>query len=60
MNANHHTHTYRCKHATGDVDDYCRAARRAELRRAAEGEALIQQELPVMREVAQRANIKID
>ncbi|HAP26551.1 MAG TPA: ABC transporter substrate-binding protein [Achromobacter sp.] len=27
---------------------------------AAEGEALIQQELPVMREVAQRANIKID
>jgi len=31
MNANHHTHTYRCKHATGDVDDYCRAARRAGL-----------------------------
>ena len=27
---------------------------------AAEGEALIQQELPVMREVAKRANIKID
>lgn len=27
---------------------------------AAEGEALIQQELPVMREVARRANIKID
>lgn len=23
---NYHTHTYRCKHATGDVDDYCRAA----------------------------------
>ena len=23
---NFHTHTYRCKHATGDVDDYCRAA----------------------------------
>ncbi len=24
--ANWHTHTYRCKHATGEVDDYCRAA----------------------------------
>lgn len=23
---NFHTHTYRCKHATGDVEDYCRAA----------------------------------
>jgi histidinol-phosphatase (PHP family) len=23
---NLHTHTFRCKHATGDVDDYCRAA----------------------------------
>jgi histidinol-phosphatase (PHP family) len=23
---NYHTHTYRCKHATGDVADYCRAA----------------------------------
>lgn len=23
---NYHTHTYRCKHADGDVDDYCRAA----------------------------------
>ena len=23
---NYHTHTYRCKHATGDVSDYCRAA----------------------------------
>ncbi len=23
---NFHTHTYRCKHATGDVDDYCQAA----------------------------------
>ena len=24
--ANWHTHTARCKHATGDIDDYCRAA----------------------------------
>ena len=24
--ANYHTHTYRCKHAKGDVADYCRAA----------------------------------
>ncbi|MDD5705792.1 MAG: histidinol-phosphatase [Kiritimatiellae bacterium] len=24
--ANWHTHTWRCKHATGDVADYCRAA----------------------------------
>lgn len=32
----------------------------AEFSSAAEGEALIQQELPVMRDVAQRANIKID
>ena len=23
---NYHTHTYRCKHATGDVSDYCREA----------------------------------
>lgn len=23
---NFHTHTYRCKHATGDADDYCKAA----------------------------------
>jgi histidinol-phosphatase (PHP family) len=23
---NFHTHTFRCKHATGDVEDYCRAA----------------------------------
>ena len=23
---NYHTHTYRCKHAVGDVDEYCRAA----------------------------------
>ena len=23
---NFHTHTFRCKHAQGDVDDYCRAA----------------------------------
>lgn len=23
---NYHTHTYRCKHATGDVADYCQAA----------------------------------
>ncbi|HOZ50171.1 MAG TPA: histidinol-phosphatase [Candidatus Hydrogenedentes bacterium] len=23
---NYHTHTYRCKHATGDVADYCRRA----------------------------------
>jgi tripartite-type tricarboxylate transporter receptor subunit TctC len=32
----------------------------AEFSSAAEGEALIRKELPVMREVAQRANIKID
>jgi histidinol-phosphatase (PHP family) len=25
-NANWHTHTMRCKHAAGDVEDYCRAA----------------------------------
>lgn len=24
--ANYHTHTYRCKHATGDAADYCQAA----------------------------------
>ena len=23
---NYHTHTYRCKHASGDVSDYIRAA----------------------------------
>ena len=23
---NFHTHTYRCKHAEGDVEDYCRVA----------------------------------
>ncbi len=28
---NLHTHTYRCKHAQGDVDDYCRAATEAGL-----------------------------
>jgi histidinol-phosphatase (PHP family) len=26
LNKNYHTHLYRCKHATGDVPDYCRAA----------------------------------
>ena len=26
ISANWHTHTYRCKHADGDVADYCRAA----------------------------------
>ncbi|MBN2449423.1 MAG: histidinol-phosphatase [Lentisphaeria bacterium] len=26
IRANWHTHTYRCKHATGDVEDYCREA----------------------------------
>jgi len=31
MKANYHTHTYRCKHATGDVADYCRAAQKAGL-----------------------------
>ncbi len=31
MKTNHHTHTFRCKHATGNVDDYCRAAREAGL-----------------------------
>ncbi len=25
---NFHTHTFRCKHATGDVDDYCQVATR--------------------------------
>ncbi len=29
--ANWHTHTYRCQHAEGDVDDYCRAALEAGL-----------------------------
>ena len=29
--ANWHTHTFRCKHAAGDVADYCAAARRAGL-----------------------------
>ena len=23
---NYHTHTYRCQHASGDVEDYCQAA----------------------------------
>ena len=23
---NYHTHTYRCQHASGDVEDYCEAA----------------------------------
>jgi histidinol-phosphatase (PHP family) len=31
MHANYHTHTHRCGHATGDVDDYCRAAQAAGL-----------------------------
>ncbi|MFO7976902.1 MAG: histidinol-phosphatase [Candidatus Hydrogenedentota bacterium] len=31
MKSNYHTHTYRCKHATGDVADYCRAAKDAGL-----------------------------
>jgi len=26
IRANYHTHTYRCKHADGDVSDFCRAA----------------------------------
>ena len=26
IDANYHTHTFRCKHASGDIDDYCRAA----------------------------------
>jgi len=26
LTKNYHTHTYRCKHAKGDVADYCRAA----------------------------------
>ncbi len=26
LNRNFHTHTYRCKHASGDVADYCQAA----------------------------------
>ena len=29
--ANWHSHTFRCKHAAGDVSDYCAAARRAGL-----------------------------
>jgi histidinol-phosphatase (PHP family) len=29
---NYHTHTFRCKHATGDVNDYAAAARAAGLR----------------------------
>ena len=28
---NLHTHTYRCKHAEGDVNDYCREAAKAGL-----------------------------
>ncbi|HQE76936.1 MAG TPA: histidinol-phosphatase [Candidatus Hydrogenedentes bacterium] len=31
MQANYHTHTRRCKHATGDIEDYCRAAQHAGL-----------------------------
>ena len=31
MRVNYHTHTFRCKHATGDVEHYCRAAHRAGL-----------------------------
>lgn len=31
MQSNYHTHTFRCKHACGDVEDYCRAAREAGL-----------------------------
>lgn len=31
MKANYHTHTARCKHATGSVEEYCRAAERAGL-----------------------------
>lgn len=26
IKTNFHTHTYRCKHAQGDIEDYCRAA----------------------------------
>ena len=26
LNKNYHTHTFRCKHATGDVSDYCQTA----------------------------------
>ena len=26
LQRNYHTHTYRCKHATGDVIDYAKAA----------------------------------
>ena len=29
MRANYHTHTYRCNHAKGDIEDYIRAARDA-------------------------------
>ena len=28
---NYHTHTFRCGHASGDVDDYCVAAKEHEL-----------------------------
>ena len=31
LTTNFHTHTYRCKHAVGDVDDYCRQALADEL-----------------------------
>ena len=31
FHANWHSHTFRCKHAAGDVADYCAAARRAGL-----------------------------
>lgn len=26
IKTNYHTHTYRCKHAEGDIDDFCKAA----------------------------------
>ena len=29
VRVNLHTHTYRCKHASGTVDDYCREAVKA-------------------------------
>ena len=31
LQRNYHTHTYRCKHATGDVIDYAKAAIEADL-----------------------------
>lgn len=32
LNENYHTHTYRCKHARGDVADYCQTAIQAGLK----------------------------